>query len=588
MNTKKKQPMRQGIALIAAMIFIIVFSAISIGFLSLSSANTQISANHRASGKAMNASLSGMDCARYLLTRANTAYKNSTAYTNSKTLTNTISATEANTLWTNIYTQLCTQLASSTLGATSIAKSNTAAGAGYIIISGVKYQNPGSTFSIEYRHFAGETNIYITCTGTDGSISRTTTTSVEIAKPKLNYGFAGRGRVWLAGDTTIYGDVYSSYGYKSNGSMQSMSPFNMTADSTVDGKFYTILSKDEIDTANYYQFETLDGDGNPTYIATDELQGEYDGIDYDISTSDFAGMSISDYDTSSYKSAIPTTVITAAVAAGSSLIQNCTLSKSSTSTVTEYFPHASNSYTTRASNSSLPLKRYIYDGKTIKNVTVSAGENALFRNCTFEGVLYVNCNTSGPTVSLPSSYTTSAINTFLSTTKNYNNIRFEGCTFNGTIITNTPQSLNTNWWVGNSLYFTGTATFQNNSGIQEATILAPHFNVNLGNTNADTGVNGTLNNTLTGAIVGGIVDIRGNADIYGTIISMADTSSYSSGYVSNIGATLADGGSETININDIGKISVTPNVDGKLPYGIKTPVVLDMNTSAFTANYNEK
>jgi Tfp pilus assembly protein PilX len=584
MNTQKKQLARQGIALIAAMIFIVVFAAISIGFLSLSSANTQIADDHRAGNSAFNAALSGLDCARYLLVKAHNAYKATSAYTTSKTIANTVLATEANTMWNNLYTQLCAQLTTaSNLGGTPSNANNTVTGAGYIIVSGIQYQNSGNSFTIRYSHAAGDTNISIACIGKDGTINRMVGTSVAITKPKLNYGFAGRGRVWLAGNTTIHGDVYSSYGYKSNGSMQSMSPFNMTSDSVVEGTLNTILTKTAIDNAGYYQFETLGADGEPTYAASDQLQGQYESVNYGAPASDFAGMEIGDYDTSSYKSAIPTTTISASAAAGSSLIQSCTLSKSSAATVTEYFPHANGSYTTKASTGSLPLKRYVYDGKTIKNVTVSVGENALFKNCTFEGVLYVNCNTSGPSVSLPSSYTTSAITTFLSTTKNYNNIRFENCTFNGTIISNVPQALNSNWWMGNSLYFTGTAAFQNNSGIQEATILAPHFNVNLGNTNSDN----SNNNTLTGAIVGGIVDVRGNANIEGTIISMADTSSYPSGYVSNIGATLLDGGSETVAIGDIGTIEITPNLDGNLPYGIKTPVVLNLNTSAFTANYSE-
>jgi len=54
------------------------------------------------------------------------------------------------------------------------------------------------------------------------------------------------------------------------------------------------------------------------------------------------------------QSAISTTIVSSGTVAASSIIQNCTLSKSSASTVTEYFPHASGSYTTRASNSSLP------------------------------------------------------------------------------------------------------------------------------------------------------------------------------------------------------------------------------------------
>jgi len=94
--------------------------------------------------------------------------------------------------------------------------------------------------------------------------------------------------------------------------------------------------------------------------------------------------------------------------------------------------------------------------------------------------------------------------------------------------------------------------------------------VNLGNTNPTQ----SENNVLTGAIVGGIVDIRGNAQIYGTIISMADTTAYSSGYVTNIGATEEDGGSETVEAGDIGVIEITPDEEQMLPSGITSPIIL--------------
>ena len=155
----------------------------------------------------------------------------------------------------------------------------------------------------------------------------------------------------------------------------------------------------------------------------------------------------------------------------------------------------------------------MYQNQTFSNVILPVNRHALFKNCTFQNVLYIDASKT-------------------STSKSYtNNVRFENCTFNGVIVTNTPQSFN---WVNNCLYFTGAATFNNQSSIQEATILAPHFNVNLGNTNPQQ----SDNNVLTGAIVGGIVDVRGNAQIYGTIISMCDTSQWPSGYVTNIGATL--------------------------------------------------
>ena len=68
------------------------------------------------------------------------------------------------------------------------------------------------------------------------------------------------------------------------------------------------------------------------------------------------------------------------------------------------------------------------------------------------------------------------------------------------------------------------------------------------------------------------MDIRGNATIEGTIISMADTTSYTSGYVTNIGATLEDGGSETVLIEDVGTITITPDTDQMLPSGITSPI----------------
>jgi len=219
----------------------------------------------------------------------------------------------------------------------------------------------------------------------------------------------------------------------------------------------------------------------------------------------------------------------------------------------EYFPHNANSYT---SGSGLKVKRYIYKNQTFTDQTLPANTNALFIDCTFNGVLYVDCNKN--------------------TSTNYNNVRFEDCTFNGAIVSNAPRSLS---WQRNALYFTGSSTFDNKTDIP-STILAPNFNVNLGYAN-----NGEVQsdeNVLTGAIIGGIVDVRGNAQVYGTIISMADTSGYTSGYVSNIGATLDDGGSETTTIEDIGTIEITPNPNQMLPSGITTPIVIKPVAGSYT------
>ena len=274
----------------------------------------------------------------------------------------------------------------------------------------------------------------------------------------------------------------------------------------------------------------------------DEVQGSHEGINYEQSSTHMPGMSIEDYNTDEYKAATTYT------------IPSCPTEDREV----EYFPHAAGNYNlprdgTPTYTSNRRLDRHVYEGQTFTNALLTDNKNALFRDCTFEGVLYIDCYKSASTY--------------------YNNVRFENCTFNGVIVTDTPQSLK---WKENCLYFTGGATF-NNTAMTEATILAPHFNVNLGNANPVDGES----NELTGAVVGGIVDVRGNSTIHGTIISMCDTTAWSSGYVTNIGATLDDGGSETTELGDIGTITIIPDEDKMLPSGIKTPICINQDPDSY-------
>lgn len=638
MNQKRKVQIRhRGIAMLAALIFIVLFTAFSVGILSMASANLQVSSNHQKANMALNAALSGLEYAKWIAAKTDTG--EATAF-------NTVTDEQANRVWTN----LCEQVGGSVemLG-----------DGGKQVSTDWKEYLDGTSFQVQFCRYDDDPgtedireNLFVFVTangcyepeGSSEKLTRTVKMQMRITKDArvLNYALAGRGRLWLAGNTTIHGDIYSSWN-KAN-----ISPFNMTDDSIVEGSLNTMLPWQTLLNQNYQmqtftydasgnlilndgktlnkstgrlyneqgqvitdssgnplnvlslQFKTengvnvavdrngnpvigyvngqntgpvlygnpveaFDGNGNRIYSRYDELQGTYETVNYSQpDQTDIPGLNINDYYDASgnsltaihYKSQIPSSY--AAVAGNR--IEDGKLSTSGVPTTYstlrkyEYFPHASGSYTTAGSSSSLQVNRYIYEGKTIRNVVVPSGTNALFKNCTFEGVLYVDCSTSGPT----------------SSTSTYNNIRFENCTFNGTIVTNVPKTLNSNWWMRNCLYFTGEATFDNTSGYQEATILAPHFNVNLGNTNPTQ----SENNVLKGAIVGGIVDIRGNAQIYGTIISMADTTAYSSGYVTNIGATEEDGGSETVEAGDIGVIEITPDEEQMLPSGITSPIIL--------------
>jgi len=518
-----------GVALIMSMIFVLIFSALAVSMASISGANAQIASNHHKANLALAAAQSGLECARYVISTV----------TLPETGQNSVSDSEADTAWDD----LCVRFQEAQLDGKTVPASSRFSdlyGSGdQIIAAAMDFDSSGTDFTVRFcRYDDDPRKVVVRSTGTHAQAARQVNMEMKITKDceVLNYAIASRGRMWLTGETTINGDVFSSW------DRPEISPYNMTADSTVLGTINTVLTLDQIKDESY-QMETLDEEDNPifdeygnrVYSPEDEVKAYHEGINYSQPGDDMPGMDIADYDTDGYNSDLTN-------------IPACPTGDKEV----EYFPHASGNYNlprdgTPDSTWNRQLTRHVYEDQTFTDARLPDNYNALFRNCTFAGVLYIDCYKSGST--------------------NYNNVRFEDCDFEGTIITDVPQILK---WQHNALYFTGEATFDNNSGLEEATILAPHFNVNLGNTNSDA----DDNNILTGAIVGGIVDVRGNAQVLGTIISMCDTSAWSSGYVTNIGATLDDGGSETTELGDIGVISITPEEDKMLPSGIKSPIVI--------------
>ena len=536
---------RKGVAFILAIIFLTVFATLGVSMLSMSSANAQMANNHHDSNSAFNAAISGLECAKY-------AVANTTTF---KTGKNIVSDSEADIIWNNLYNRL--QMGN--LGDTNlncITNFCDSFGSGKEITTGdIAFGATAATFKLRFYRYDSEPRIIkVQSSGTEGSLTRNIKIDMSMLKSNevLSYAVASRGRMWLTGDSTIHGDVYSSW------NRESISPFNMTSETCVQGTINTVLTKEQIGEQSY-QLETLDEDGNPMsdddgfriYSDEDEIQGEHDGINYgQPDQSNIPGMDINDYDTDLYKN------ICFDSSGGGGNIP-----KSSSKEV-EYFPHAAGDYNyprdgSPGSTWNRKMERHVYENESFSNVRLPDNRNALFKNCTFNNVLYIDCNKNG--------------------SSKYNNVRFEDCTFNGTIVTDIPKTFK---WRNNCLYFTGEATFNNTSEMKEATILAPHFNVNLGNTNPDQ----NENNVLTGAIVGGIVDIRGNAQIDGTIISMCDTTQWPSGYVTNIGATLNDGGSETAEAGDIGTITITPDQDNMLPSGIISPILIEPIASSYCEN----
>jgi len=531
-------PKHKGVVLIVAMIFVLIFSALAVSMAAMSGTNVQLASNHHKVNSALSAAESGLECGRYIIAKT-LPFLDSTAY-------NTVTDAQANEVWS----RLCAQVQAQPWVNDQAQQTATV-----ITTPAANYGATNGSFQVMFYR-AGTHSIRLEGIGNDGQVTRRVSieTTIEKDTEVLNYAVASRGRMWLTGESTIHGDIFSSW------DCAEISPFNMTNDTSVLGTVNTVLSLEQIQAQNY-QMETLNANGDPLdingvplgsnyedryYDSDDEIQAYHEDINYGQPNQDIPGMDIADYDTDGYNSDLTTIP-----------------SVPSGSRETEYFPHASSDeggYSmprdgTPDNTWNRELDRHVYENQTFTNAKLPDNRNALFRNCTFEEVLYIDCSKSG------SLY--------------YNNVRFENCTFNGTIITDVPQSFK---WRNNALYFTGQATFDNTSAMQEATILAPHFNVNLGNTNPQQ----TENNVLTGAIIGGIVDVRGNAQIYGTIISMCDTTQWPSGYVTNIGATLDDGGSETTELGDVGVIDITPDEDQMLPNGIISPIIIKPSQSTYS------
>jgi len=562
------------------MLFILIFSGLAVSLASLSGSNVQLASNQHLANTALYAAQSGLECAKYLVNTVSLDQTNM----------NYVTTQQADQVWTD----LCQYVQAQALDGQTVPSASRFTDAGgdgdQLLTLAMGLGSSNVNFAVRfYRYDADVRTIKMQSLGSSGAITRRIGVDMAVTKDAevLTYAIASRGRMWLTGDTTIHGDLYSSW------DRADISPFNTTSDTSVEGTINTVLDLAEIDNEGEFQMETLDGDDNPSfafdqtvydaegnalsdtvgtidgdsyltdtdgspvydengyripvdfdnriYSTDDELQGYHENVNYgQPQGTDVPGMNIGDYNTDGYNSGLAT-------------IDECP----SGDRTTEYFPHAAGNYAEKKYSWSHTYSRHTYENQTFTNALLPCNRHALFINCTFEEVLYIDCYKS-------------------STSQPYtNNVRFQDCTFNGVIVTDVPQPMD---WVDNCLYFTGAATFNNQSSVQEATILAPHFNVNLGNTNPNQGDN----NILTGAIVGGIVDVRGNAEIYGTIISMYDTTPHSGGYVTNIGATLDDGGSETTELGDIGVISITPEEDMMLPSGITSPIIIKTDNSTYS------
>jgi len=257
-------------------------------------------------------------------------------------------------------------------------------------------------------------------------------------------------------------------------------------------------------------------------------------------------------------------------------------------------------------------RRPIYRNRTYTNIRIPKGTNALFENCTFVGVTYIETNPTnqhpfwnfvaaikqqdngngnfdyvprfltGLTATLEGG--TSSGTNVTDTRVHSNSIRFHNCTFLGSIAGATPAEY-THW--RNKVQITGATRFFSDPAdpdisleidgstlrssletlgptalerLQRSSIMLPGWSVDVGNFNNETSSDPLLTPKvkLRGTIIAGLMDIRGTVDVLGTLLMTYRP-------IPNQGALYFDGEPENFNTT-LGYFAPADG-DGEGPYG---------------------
>lgn len=237
-------------------------------------------------------------------------------------------------------------------------------------------------------------------------------------------------------------------------------------------------------------------------------------------------------------------------------------------------------------------RRPVFRNLTLRNVRIPKGLNALFENCKFEGVTYVELQTN---ITDGSGNTTTNANTAMNWSKRMksgsfnantaltssnswgfsegNNLRFHNCTMNGPVISDNPTAYShfTNSWE-----FTGSSLFDNQAD-DTATIVAPQTNIEMGSFTSP----GTAPSTLVGVVVAGNIDIRGKSVVDGSIIVTGDgAGNTTQGWFgpsdgsTDVTTPMPEGG--------YGRLNIRYNPNRALPDGINVAIDILPDTSTYT------
>lgn len=245
--------------------------------------------------------------------------------------------------------------------------------------------------------------------------------------------------------------------------------------------------------------------------------------------------------------------------------------------------------------------RPVYENMTFRNVKIPKGTNALFINCRFIGVTFIETevNNNDPNFNYagmqdatgdqkhPDRFVEVNGVEVYDTKTLANNIRFHNCTFEGGVVTDVPEEYT---HARNKVTFTGNSGFdiENSTQLstaekmlyQRSSLLAPHYSIEMGTFISPYDSSEVIQ--LSGTIVAGLIDMRGQVNIDGQLLTTfepkSDTGPVIGGTSPQFNTTLgyfsaADGDLETeLPENGLGVIHVRYNKDLPLPDGILGPV----------------
>ncbi|MBX3373949.1 MAG: hypothetical protein KF817_08940 [Phycisphaeraceae bacterium] len=274
-------------------------------------------------------------------------------------------------------------------------------------------------------------------------------------------------------------------------------------------------------------------------------------------------------------------------------------------------------------------RRPIYRDMTFTNVRIPRGNNGLFENCTFVGVTFIDSETDCTDVNWNYAGAvdeTGALKfdlvadlngeTVPDTRVHSNNIRFHDCTFLGSVAGDRIGEY-THW--RNKLQLTGNTRFYldpedtdlvaqddaatlvpllqgidaaDRAEMARSSMLLPGWSVDVGNFSNEQGEDpsDTPRIKLRGTIVAGILDVRGTAEVMGTLLMTFRPQAgqgplFYGGSVDSFNTTIGyfgpgDGDGEGAGPGDpgfegFGEIRLRYDPDGRLPDGIPWPVKIE-------------